>query len=186
MPLTCQQHGIFLFSEIKFLTSHVNQNVLSNNRQKCVKLYEIYEHSCTTDKDIWYFIHLSWDRNSFLTHFSYRGCHVKAIHWLLRLELAHIFIKWRHHVILHLSVFRDSGSLFKIKKSQWWARKEIYYSCEGGIETSVPHKIEYIAQNNTNFYTFISALVNLPHTKVNLTKGENSLTSYLHHKRRDP
>ena len=30
-----------------------------------------------------------------------------------------------------------SGSLFK-KKEQWWARKIIYYSCEGMIEKSVP------------------------------------------------
>ena len=45
------------------------------------------------------------------------------------------------------------------------------------------HKIEYTAQNNTNFYTFIYASgTPSSRKKVNLTKGENSLKSYLHHK----
>ena len=44
-----------------------------------------------------------------------------------------VMFKWRHHVNLHRSVFRDFWKLIlKLKKS--WARKWIHYLCEGKID----------------------------------------------------
>ena len=88
---------------------------------------------------------LPWNRKSYLTHtilprLSFEG----YIHWLywnsrtLSSSDVIVIIKWRHHVKLYLSVFRDFWKLIYKYKKQWWARKIINYLCEGRIEKSVP------------------------------------------------
>ena len=88
---------------------------------------------------------LPWDRKSYLTHAILpRLSREGYIHWLYwnsrTLSSCDVIVmfKWRHHVKLHLGLFRDFWKLiFKLNK-QWWARKRIHYSCEGKIEKSVP------------------------------------------------
>ena len=77
---------------------------------------------------------------------SYPGCHMRATYIGHIGTQAHgrqvtslLLLKWRHHVKLHLSVFRDFWKLtlkFK-KKNKWLARKRIHYYCEGRIEKFV-------------------------------------------------
>ena len=91
-------------------------------------------------------------RNSYLTHvmlLSYPGCHERTVHWLYwnsrRWSTRDVIVQsnWPHHVIMHLSIFRDFWKLiflleayFKIS-TQWWVRKRIHYLCEGGIKKSI-------------------------------------------------
>ena len=82
------------------------------------------------------------DRKSYLTHAILpRLSSHDYIHWLywnartLSSSDVVVMLKWRHHVKLYLSLFRDFWNLI-FKYKQWWARKSIHYLCEGRLEKS--------------------------------------------------
>ena len=64
----------------------------------------------------------------------------ETVHWLYWNSVtwsssdANVQSKRCHHVIMHLSVFRDFWKLILNWYSQLWARKESIILCEGGIE----------------------------------------------------
>ena len=63
--------------------------------------------SCTPDKNILY---LSWDRNSYLTQAVTRKMYIGCVYWnssSLSSTDVIVMLKWRHHNMLHLSVFRN-------------------------------------------------------------------------------
>ena len=64
-----------------------------------------------TDKDFLIFYH--GIENRILPMLSYLGCHVRAVHWLywnpctLSSSDVLVMLKWRHHNMSHLSVFKN-------------------------------------------------------------------------------
>ena len=98
--------------------------------------------SCTPDKDIWYFT--LGLKILFYHAILPRLLREGYIHWLYWNSLSWfssdiiVMLKWRHHMKLHQSLFRDFWKLIWKLKKQWWARKRIQFSCEGMIEESVP------------------------------------------------
>ena len=87
---------------------------------------------------------LPWVRKSYLTHAILPRLSPEGfIHWLYwnsRTSSSSddiVMFKWRHHVHCIFAYSGTSGSLF-LNKKQRWARKILYYSCEGRREKSVP------------------------------------------------
>ena len=94
---------------------------------------------------------LPWDTKSYLTQailprLSREG-YIHLLYWNSHTWSSSdiiVMFKWHHHVQLHLSVFRDFWKLIsKLKK--WWARKIIYYLCEGRIEKFVPRDHRFLS-----------------------------------------
>ena len=94
-----------------------------------------------------------------------------------------VMLKWRHHVKLHFSVFRDFWKLIlklilKLKK-QWWARKRIHYLCEGRIEKSVPqdHHVSSLSKPcDAKRWTSGQNFLSYPHTHDRFLYSQLSLT----------
>ena len=77
---------------------------------------------------------------------SYLGCHIMTVHWLYWNSWAWsssdviIMLKWRHHVMSHLNVFKNCLETFLNIKCdiKWWARRRTDQLYEDGIKIYIP------------------------------------------------